>query len=234
MTTSTTRRSLLRLGTGALAYGAGAAAVAGGLALAGEAKGAEPLTVSPALSGLLDQYAKADAVLCQWYKDVWNPAVEENRTAQEAIPHTRISVPGYRNVLDEDTPPYTFDTANPYAVSRAKSIMSTPTDLQTADPRWQETRRAARRLTIANRWRERKLARIDRAFEARGLQQQEDKLWVPIHAATDAIIAFPVAHVLDLNAKLAHMEQVGTCESDPDEYQRIIRDDVRRLSGGEA
>ncbi|WP_294211339.1 hypothetical protein [uncultured Sphingomonas sp.] len=42
MTTNTTRRSLLRLGTGALAYGAGAAAVAGGLALAGEAKGAMP------------------------------------------------------------------------------------------------------------------------------------------------------------------------------------------------
>ncbi len=44
MDTNTTRRSLLRLGTGALAYGAGAAAVAGGVALAGEAKGA---TLSP-------------------------------------------------------------------------------------------------------------------------------------------------------------------------------------------
>ncbi|MBI0475736.1 hypothetical protein D9601_10270 [Sphingomonas sp. MA1305] len=234
MNTNTTRRSLLRLGTGALAYGAGAAAVAGGFALAGEAKGATPARISPALVKLLADYARADAMLCRWYDEVWNPAVEVNRAAQAAIPHTEIPVRGYRNTLGEDMPPYTFSTANTYAVTRAKGIMSIPVDLQSTDPRWQETHHAARRLTVAHKWRERKLARLQRKWEALGYREHEDRLWVPIHAATDAIIAFPVANALDLGAKLDHMEQVGTCESDPEQYHRIIRNDVMRLSGGEA
>jgi hypothetical protein len=231
MNTNTTRRSLLRLGTGALAYGAGAAAVAGGFALASEAKGAAPNRVSPELAKLIADYAQADAALCQWYDDVWNPAVQASRAAQEAIPHTHIPVPGYRNALGEDTPPYTFSTSNPHALSLAKSIMSTPSDFRSTDPRWH---RAARRLTIAARWRERKLARIERDWKAHRYSEQEDRLWEPMHAATEAILAFPVASALDLSAKLGHMDQVGTCESDPDKYQRIVREDVLRVAGGEA
>jgi hypothetical protein len=68
----------------------------------------------------------------------------------------------------------------------------------------------------------------------RGYEAREARLWSPIHAATDAIVAFPVASALDLGAKLDHMETVGTFESYPDKYQQIVRDDVRRLSGGEA
>jgi hypothetical protein len=61
MDTNTTRRSLLRLGTGAIAYGAGAAVVAGGVALAGEAKSA---TLSPgrrAWDRTMTAYTKAAA-----------------------------------------------------------------------------------------------------------------------------------------------------------------------------
>lgn len=234
MNTNTTRRSLLRLGTGALAYGAGAAAVAGGLAIAGEAKGATPQRISPELARLLDQYAVADRTLDRWYGTTWNPATDAHRAAAEAIPHTTIPVQGYRNVLGEDTPPHTYSTANPHDVARCKGIMSIPADLQSTDPRWQDTRRAARRLTTAAKWRERKLARLDRQWNVLGLRAQEDALWMPIHAATDAILAFPVANALDLGAKLDHMEYVGTFESYPDKYQQIVRDDVRRLSGGEA
>jgi hypothetical protein len=234
MNTDTTRRSLLRLGTGALAYGAGAAAVAGGVALAGEAKGATPQRVSPELARLLDQYARADKAIDRWYAAVWNPATEAHRTAAEAIPHTNIPVQGYRNHLDEDTPPHTYSTANKYDISRCKGIMSIPVELQSTDPRWQDTWRAARRLTTAAKWRERKLARLDRQWKVLDLRAQEERLWQPIHAATDAILAFPVASALDLAAKLDHMEYVGTFESYPDKYQQIVRDDVRRLSGGEA
>lgn len=234
MTTNTTRRSLLRLGTGALAYSAGAAAVAGGFALAGEARGATPQRISPALAQLLDQYRHADAALCQWYDDVWNPAVALKRAAQDAVPHTQIPVQGYRNVLDQDTPPHVYSTASPHDVARCKGIMSIPADLQSTDPRWLDTRRAARRLTIAARWRERKLARLKREWEAHGYEAQEDELWTPMHAATDAIIAFPIANAIDLGAKLDHMEVVGTLESDPEKYRQVIHGDVRRLSGGEA
>lgn len=234
MDTNTTRRSLLRLGTGALAYGAGAAAVAGGVALAGEAKGAGPQRISPELTRLLDQYAAADRTLDRWYGTTWNPAIEAHRAAIEAVPHTTIPVRGYRNTFDEDTPPYTFSTANPYAVSRAKGIMSIPFERQSTDPRWQDTHRAARHLMIAAKWRERKIARIDRQWNVRDLSEQENALWEPIHAATDAILAFPVANALDLGAKLDHMEYVGSFESYPDKCQQIVRDDVRRLTGGEA
>ena len=231
MDTNTSRRSLLRLGTGALAYGAGAAAVAGGLAIASEAKGAMPQRISPALARLLDQYAVADRTLDRWYDTTWNPATDAHRAAAEAIPHTTIPVQGYRNVLDEDTPPHTYSTANPRDVARCKGIMSIPADLQSTDPRWQDTRRAARRLTVAAKWRERKMTRLDRQWNVLGLKAQEERLWQPIHAATDAILAFPVANALDLGAKLDHMEYVGTFESYPDKYQQIVRDDVRRLSG---
>lgn len=61
MNTHTTRRSLLRLGTGALAYGAGAAAVAGGLALAGEAKGATPCVNRAAWDRTMAAYLAAKA-----------------------------------------------------------------------------------------------------------------------------------------------------------------------------
>ncbi|MBI0477496.1 hypothetical protein D9601_19355 [Sphingomonas sp. MA1305] len=233
MTTNTTRRSLLRLGTGALAYGAGAAAVAGGFAIAGEAKGAAPQRVSPELAKLIADYARADAILTRWYDEVWNPAVEANRAAREAVPHTAIPVKGYRNVLGEDTPPHTFSTASRTDVARCKGIMSIPADLQSTDPRWQDTRRAARRLIIATKWRERKFARIERQWLALRLREQEDALWPAAHAATDAILAFPVASAADLSAKLDHMEQVGTCESDPEGYQRIVREDVQRLFGKE-
>jgi hypothetical protein len=234
MDTNTTRRSLLRLGTGALAYGAGAAAVAGGFALAGEAKGATLQRVSPQLAKLIADYARADATLSQWYDDVWNPAVNAHRAAREAIQHTEIPVQGYRNVLDEDTPPHTYSTASRMDVARCKGIMSIPAELQSTDPRWQDTRRAARRLVVATKWRERKIARLERQWDAMRLREQEDALWYPVHAATDAILAFPAASAADLNAKLDHMELVGTCESDPDGYQRIVRDDVRRLFGKEA
>lgn len=231
--TNCTRRSVLRGGAGAVAYSAGAAAIAGG-ALAGAAKGASPQHISPSLSRLLDQYADADRAIDRWYASTWNPATEAHRAAAEAIPHTTIAVRGYRNVLDEDTPPHTYSTANPRDVARCKGIMSIPADLQSTDPRWQDTHRAARRLTIAAKWRERKLARVERQWKVLDLSAQEARLWQPIHAATDAILAFPVANALDLGAKLDHMEYVGTFESYPDKYQQIIRDDVRRLSSGEA
>ncbi len=234
MSTNTTRRSLLRLGTGALAYGAGAAAVAGCVALAGEAKGAGPQRISLELARLLDQYVAADRTLDRWYDTTWNPAIDAHRSAVEAVPHTTIPVRGYRNHLDEDTPPHTYSTANPRDVARCKGIMLIPFERKSTDPRWQDTHRAARRLTIAAKWRERKIARIDRQWNVRGLSEQENALWEPIHAATDAILAFPVMNALDLGAKLDHMEYVGAFESYPDKYQQIVRDDVRRLSGGEA
>jgi hypothetical protein len=234
MDTNTTRRSLLRLGTGALAYGAGAAAVAGGVAFAGEAKGATLQRISPALARLLDQYARADTALCEWYDDVWNPAAKAHRAAHDAVPHTEIPVQGYRNVLDEQTPPHTYSTARKSDVARCKGIMSIPADRQSTDSRWQDTRRAARQLTIAAKWRERKLARLQRQWNVHGYEAREARFWSPIHAATDAILAFPVASALDLGAKLDHMETVGTFESYPDKYQQVVRDDVRRLSSGEA
>lgn len=226
MTNNTTRRALLG--------GAGAAAVACGVALAGEAKGATPQRISPALALLLRRYEEADRTIDRWYAAVWNPATDAHRAAAEAIPHTTIPVQGYRNVLDEDSPPHTYSTANPHDLVRCKGIMSIPADLQSTDPRWQDTRRAARRLTVAAKWRERKLARMDQRWRVLDLRAQEERLWQPIHAATDAILAFPVAHAFDLGAKLDHMEYVGTFESYPDKYQQIVRDDVRRLSGGEA
>jgi hypothetical protein len=76
MTQTTTRRGLLWMGTSVAAYGAGAALVAGGCALAGEAKGAMPTDRAAWDRALAEYQAASDASDHHW-RTVEEPMCDE-------------------------------------------------------------------------------------------------------------------------------------------------------------
>lgn len=225
MDTDTTRRNLLRFGTTAVAYAAGASIVTGGIALASQAKGAT-LSLSPSLAKLIADRDAADAVLDEWYEAVWNPAVDRSVAATAAVPHVEVVTPP----LPGSPPnPIIWSTANRASIGYARGIAGIAADRQNQGAAWQARRRDARKFTAAHLRRERALAQASR--ETKILRGEEDKLWEPITRCDRAIECFPAASLADLSAKLAHLEKVG---SEPDGLLGTIQADVRRLLTQEA
>lgn len=226
MDTNTTRRSLLRLGTGALAYGAGAAAVAGGLAIAGEAKGAMPQRVSPALDALLRRYAAHDAELSRFYASTFNPAVDRQRAMIAALPHTEVdgSVQNDGRLI--------WSTANRLDVAQAKGIARIPNAMQSQEAGWQDKRRRARSLYAAHLRRERAVARTGQLSGIDAASKQEASFYAVRRPLKGEIINFPAVSLQDLQAKLAFIERDEGM--DGEDLLPLVMDDVRRLSSGEA
>ncbi len=222
---ATNRRQLL---TGAAAYAAGAAIVAGGAALAGEAKGATT-EVSPALTRLLAEYQRRDAILGTWYETVWNPTTDALRADLAVVRHTTRSVAGYRNVLNEHTPPQTFSTANKMDVARCKGIVSIPVAKQSDDPRWLAVREAAADVVKADDWRQRESERIHARHDMARKNRRETELCAAVDAVDEAILAFPVNSFADALAKLAHLKAVAGEESDRTFPMVVV--DLTRLAG---
>jgi len=112
MTQTTTRRDLLRFGTSAVAYVAGAAIVTGGIALASEAKGATG--ASPSLLDLMARYHSADekydrlAEQLQPARDRWQAAIT---AARSSVPHVEMSC-DLASVPHSDGGTRTYTTAN--------------------------------------------------------------------------------------------------------------------------
>ncbi len=223
--TTTTRRNLLRFGTTAAAYAAGASIVTGGIALASQATGAA-LTVSPQLAKLLTDRDAADAVLDKWYEAVWNPAVDRSVAIATAIPHVELVTPA---LPGSPTAPITWSTANSLSVGHARGIAGIPAQRQNQGAAWQARRRDARKFVAAHLRRERAIGQAGR--ETKILRVEEDKLWEPITRCDRAIECFPATSLEDLSAKLAHLEKVG---SEPDGLLGTIQADVRRLLTQEA
>ena len=225
MNTTTTRRNLLRIGTTAAAYAAGAAIVTGGVALTSQAKG-EGLSVSPALAKLLAERVAADAVLDEWYATVWNPAVELSEATVTAIPHVELVTPALPGPASAHI---TWSTANSLSIGHARGIAGIPAHRQNQGAAWQARRRDARKFVAAHLRRERAIAQAGR--ETKILRVEEDKLCEPVTRRDRAIECFPAANLADLSAKLAHLEKVG---SEPEGLLGTVQADVRRLLAQEA
>ena len=223
---TTTRRSLIRLGTIAAAYAAGAAIITGGIAAVSTAKGAEP-AISPALAKLLAHYAAADARLDRFYAEAWNPACDRCNAIVEAIPHVeKESAP-----LDGTSSAVRWSTADKHSIGHARGIASIPNRLQSQTEAWQRRRREARSFYAAHLQRERALARAHRETGLDAADAEERILDAAANAHYDAITAFPCLTIADLAAKLDHIDRSGT---EPLNLLQIVVADVRRLSGGEA
>ncbi|MES3084950.1 hypothetical protein [Sphingomonas faeni] len=220
MDTNTTRRNLLRFGTTAAAYAAGASIVTGGIALASQAKGAAP-AVTPQLAKLLRDYTAADDALNHFYETAHNPAVEREAAMREAYPHIEHAIPTTSGNVQ------TFTTAKPMDIAQARHIAKSKSSAECQHPAWPTKRERARAFYAAHLRRERAFASIRRTCRMDAINARETALFVPYKAAVAGIAAFPVATVADLNAKMAHLLENRT-DQDDDLFD-TIQADVRQL-----
>lgn len=219
-TNTTTRRNLLRIGTTAAAYAAGASIVTGGIAIASQAKGAAP-AVSPQLAKLLRDYARADDTLAHFYETVHNPAVDREAAMREAYPDIEHNIPmtGGQTRM--------FTTAKSMDVAQARHIATSRISAECPHPGWPAKRQGARAFYAAHLRRERAFAGIRRACRIDAITAREATLLAPYTAAVAGIAAFPVATVADLDAKMAHLLDNRT--SQDDDLFDTIQTDIRRL-----
>ncbi len=222
MTQTTTRRGLLRMGTSVAAYGAGAALVAGGCALAGEAKGATP-AVSPELTRLIAEFDDHDAKLSAFYRATFNPAVERHREFVEALPHREIdgSLAGDGRRM--------WSTANRMDVAEARGIATMPTSGQSITPLWLDKRRRARSFYAASLRRQRAIDRAERDTGAFAAGLAEDERLGTMRLLREGIYGFAVTGPADLAAKLAFIERTDGMEGE--DLLPLMLADARRLCG---
>jgi len=218
--TTTTRRDLLRLGTTAAAYAAGASIVTGGVAIASKARGAAP-AVSPQLAKLLRDYARADKALAHFYETVHNPAVDREAAMREACPDIEHDIPmtGGQTRM--------FTTAKSMDVAQARHIAKSKMSAECSHPNWPAKRQGARAFYVAHLRRERAFAGIRRTCRIDAITAREATLLAPYTAAVAGIAAFPIATVADLDAKMAHLLENRT--SHDNDLFDTIQADVRRL-----
>jgi hypothetical protein len=222
MDTNTTRRSLLRLGTGALACGAGAAAVAGGVALAGEAKSAAPSPDRRAWDRTMTAYNKAaatfavtdrlhDQVYAAWRADA--PTTDAIDLA-EFWPMTAAQVAR----MDPDK----------YERERFASGAWFPTEAE-----------AARFRAAVESVREyhRQIAAGEQRHGMDAISERHDadcNVMCDLEAELMAMAAPDIAAVAWKLGRILSPDDEGLTASYKHSYVQPVLADVRRLSGGEA
>lgn len=216
---TTTRRDVLRLGTSAAAYAAGAAIVTGGVALAGEANGAAA-GVSPVLLALIANADRLGAHAASYGRDVYDPARDRLLAAEAHFPH--VDVPGFRGA--------TWTTDDTRRVENARMWTSKDRQLATADQR--DEFAAMQRLVAAHDDRQ---ARVDKAGDRAAynrIHEEDDENGARTAEAIDAVANFPAATARDLHAKLAFM--VKHDWGNGMDWLPELLADAERLTGGEA
>lgn len=179
--TTTTRRNLLRFGTTAAAYAAGASIVTGGIALASQAKGAAPAGVSPGLRQAFAALAASERVSARYQETIYEPMRLRWLTAKEAVPHVVIEPPPMWKMS-----PAFWSTNHPRAMELAK-------DLVEDNPRTSKRDDVihARKLVAADRRRRRAVERAARASGIGAACDESDRLYGLMVEAEDAVCAYP-------------------------------------------
>lgn len=225
---ATTRRDLLRIGTSAAAYAAGAAIVTGGIALAGEAKGTTP-AVSPKLTALIAEVDRLVAASDDLHERVYMPArarmLAAVEDAQLDLPHT--SVRAGDSLTGE---PLIWSTADRTHVAMAKTIARRKADPGPFSPGYIS---AARTLTAAHLRRERALAAVTNSHGLSAIVDQCDALNDATAEAEERVADFAAGTLADLHAKVAfmHRRDMG---NGMDRVATVLADLERVAAGGEA
>ena len=209
MDTNTTRRSLLRLGTGALAYGAGAAAVAGGVALVGEAKRAALPADHRAFDRALAAYRAAVKASDDHYRLIEEPAEDE---VQRRAPFSGCTF--YHTASNGQTVGHRWNPKDPdgWESGPPGSILA-------------QKARAVRAAYEANQ-----RVRVQMGMAAIG--EESNRLYRAVTPAEDALFATPAPDLAAIRTKLELLWNDERAQIP--EYQDLVLADVRRLSGGEA
>lgn len=207
----TNRRQLL---TGAAAYAAGAAIVAGGAALASEAKGA---TISPSLAALIAAANAAQRASELHDRTVLRTARRQAQSLIDAIPHVSANI-------DDCT---YWTTANPGSVRMARRLVDDHPN------RGDLESRPLRDFVAASHRRDRQVTRINKATGLSAACERSDKLGYELAEALDAVALHPIGTVTDLRTKLAFMSKHSM--GDGRNWLDEINADVLRIAAaGEA
>lgn len=209
MDSETTRRSLLRLGTGALAYGAGAAAVVGGMAIAGEAKSATLAPDRRAFERALAAYRAAVKASEDHYRLVEEPAEDE---VQRRAPFHGCTF--YHTATNGKTVGHRWNPNEPdgWDYGPPNSILAQKA--QAVRAAYEANQRAREQMGMA------------------AISEESNRLYSAINPAEDALFQTPAP---DLAAVAVKLDLLWNDDRDPiREYEKLVREDVRRLSGGDA
>ncbi len=190
---TTTRRNLLRIGTTAAAYAAGATIVTGGVALASQAKGAAPTGVSPGMAEALANLRTVERAANHHEETVFDPIRTRWLAAKNAVPHHVVEPSA-----NWTGSPSFWSTDNPTAIGLAETLVS-------SNPR--TSRRGdvvrARKLIAADYRRSRAITRIGKASGIDAAHEECDRYSDLLVAAEQAVCVHPAANLSDLDAKLA-------------------------------
>jgi hypothetical protein len=193
MNNTTTRRNLLRFGTTAAAYAAGASIVTGGIAIASEAKGAAPGSVSPGLAHAIEAVATAEQASARYQETVYEPVRRRYLAAREAVPHTVLApTPG------SGVSPSFWATDSREGMAVAKAITNTYPRTSTRPDVVQ-----ARRLLAADHRRSRRIQAKSKTTGFAECFDETNRLCEAVVDAENAVSAYPAASLADIEAKMA-------------------------------
>ncbi len=230
---NTSRRDLLRLGTSAAAYAAGAAVDAGGTALASEAKAASTST----LTALIARYHAANKAYGHMCETVFEPAEARLDAAVEAA---KENVPHVTMTFDmswsdwSNTPTKTYTTADRVSVICAQVTAETPREpahlwsddqhRHFAEVRRFHEARLVRDAEVAAAVKSAKEAHRDGADTA-----LEEALWGAVSDSGSAVVSHQPQTIAELSAKLAFYAETSFLPEEA--LLEHVTADVRRLAG---
>lgn len=221
MKNTTTRRNLLRIGTTAAAYAAGASIVTGGVALASQAKGETLEGVSPDLTKAIATFAAAEQASAQYEATVYEPARLRWLAAKEAVPHTVVA-PSPNWKMSPDF----WSTDNREALAIAHGLVSTHPRTSTNPDVIR-----ARNLIAAKRRRDRTVDRTGASVGIGPCCEESDRLSDQAADAASSVAAFPARSLADIEAKMAFIIK-HDMEPNGGMMEHILAD-TRRLLGKE-
>jgi len=217
MNTTTTRRNLLRFGTTAAAYAAGASIVTGGIALASQAKGAAPVGISSGLAQAFATLAAAERTSTRYHEDVFEPTRLRWLAAKDAVPHATIEPSAAWKMS-----PAFWSTDHPRALALAKDLVA---DNPRTSKRDDVVR--ARKLIAAEHRRNRAITQVRKASGIDTQGDESDRLYDIMVAAEDAVCAYPALNLADLEAKLAFFKERDLAQNEGN--MALVVADARRL-----
>ena len=212
-TTPQTRRAIL----GAIGL-AVPVAVAGGMA--GTSAAMTTPRVSPDLAALLEAEQRAQKACDHHESAVCTPTRDRWLAACEALPHTTVEM----EALNPSDPPHIWTTADEAHVRAAKRI-------SWMGERSHPDTKNARALAAAFHRRERAKSALAVRMGLKAAIARSDALGEQSLALLDALLAFPAATAIDLQAKLTRLVEVGYLEIDG--AAEIILADVNRIAARE-
>ncbi|WP_277983661.1 hypothetical protein [Sphingomonas faeni] len=217
METNTTRRNLLRFGTTAAVYAAGASIVTGGIALASQAKSATPPGISPGLHQAIAALAAAERASTRYTETTYEPARARWLAAKEAMPHVIVPPSAEWRMA-----PDFWSTGSERALALAKGLVA-------EEPR--TSRRGdvvrARKLLAADHRRARAIARAGKTSGLMDACDEAERLGDLVVAAEDAVCAYPASGLADLEAKLAFFTERDLAQNEGN--MALVLADARRL-----